>query len=65
MTTREELNASFDRLSEVCLRVKAERDALLNALSELLDASPTSCEDQRLNDAQRKADQVLETIRNA
>jgi hypothetical protein len=29
MTTREELNQSFDRLSQTVLRVKAERDALL------------------------------------
>ena len=35
MTTREELNASFDRLSEKVLRMKAERDELLAVAKQI------------------------------
>ena len=31
MTTREELNANFDSMAEIALRIKAERDSLLAA----------------------------------
>jgi len=65
MTTREELNASFDRLSEKVLRIKAERDLLVKALEQLLEASPTSSEDRRLIDAQHEAESLLKRIQDA
>lgn len=38
---------------------------MLEALSELLDACPTSCEDRRLIEAQRKAEAVIARLLNA
>jgi hypothetical protein len=37
MTTKQELDASFDSLSETALRVKRERDLLRAAVIELLE----------------------------
>jgi hypothetical protein len=47
MTTREQLNDSFDSLAQSALRVKAERDQLLAALKDLIRQLPT---DERLAD---------------
>jgi hypothetical protein len=62
MTTREELNSDFEKLESTVLKVKRERDALLIALLHLLHASPTSCEDKSLIDAQREAEALLKEI---
>jgi hypothetical protein len=37
----------------------AERDRLRDALAELYAACPTSCDDRRLNEAQRQAEALL------
>ena len=39
-----------------------KRDALYDALVELLDACPTSCEDKRLIEAQRKAEAAIKKV---
>jgi len=64
MTTQLEQN--FDKLSasvtqacELIDQLRAERDALRHALQALYDASPTSCDDDYLNEAQRLAEGIL------
>jgi hypothetical protein len=40
-------------------KMEAQRDAALAALQALYNASPTSCEDKALIDAQKLAEKVL------
>ena len=40
-------------------KAERERDEALEALRALYDASPTSCEDRALNEAQKRAEQIL------
>jgi hypothetical protein len=56
------LSEAIRDLSRAALIVKRERDQLLSALIELVDATPTSCDDNRLNEAQRNAENVIRLV---
>ena len=45
MTSRQELDASFDSLEQTVLKVKRDRDALLAACKQLLEDSTSFHED--------------------
>jgi len=53
------MQLSIDQMCKAFDDLRAERDQLRHALQTLYDASPTSCDDKALNEAQILAEKLL------